>query len=259
MFSHSNLKYFEAFGIQFGIYFVLHNESIQWTIWWWTQQKLQTNQKNKTQEEIIKHHSARENEWTEVVVLLTQLRSMMVYQKLEAVPKATTIAFTFTAMTLLLEHTIDSVIEFFSRIYSIIWNQVLSCLSTTHSIHTEHRERRPVYACDECVGIRCRRAQVCLCERCCFCCCCCYCAERDQWIWVKHTQCNVRCQSGKRESTVSCERDTQSLYEMNWMPSECGTCCIVRRYQCLFTHTVVRTAVSQSTESSTFCLLFYSK
>lgn len=54
------------------------------------------------------------------VLCAAQLYLMMVYQKLEAVPKATTIVFIFTAMTLLLEHTIDSVIVFFSRIYSII-------------------------------------------------------------------------------------------------------------------------------------------
>lgn len=48
---------------------------------------------------------------------ITQLRSMMVYQRLEAVPKATTIVFTFTAMTLLLIQFTP--LLWFSHLYTI--------------------------------------------------------------------------------------------------------------------------------------------
>lgn len=51
------------------------------------------------------------------VLCAAQLYLMMVYQKLEAVPKATTIMFTFTAMTLLLYTYRNAVIH--SCMYSI--------------------------------------------------------------------------------------------------------------------------------------------
>lgn len=71
-------------------------------------------------------------------VVCTQLSSMMVYQKLEAVPKATTIVFTFTAMTLLpnvfvLLHAVE------------VGCRCVECMSHTrthtHSVHAHLCER----------------------------------------------------------------------------------------------------------------------